>query len=316
MEVFMIRGRQRIKTGSTQARQDGHQFEGTDRTSASPQSDLEDTKQREYIQRRVAWRESAEHRKVRIAIGIAAGMSIALPVLLAVITYALSLGVYVDGAYSAYEENSRRSISLATLGGSVVICLVASSYFLIFYRITQRQAFDDRLFLAAAQEELRQAESQVQSDVEANFDLDLSSLWNLTHKRLDYYHEIATRQAETSFRNAQAAMLGGFGLLFIAIVLSLLSRNVAASIATGLLGAVAAGVGGYISRTFLKSQDSAATHLRAYFLQPLEFSRYLVAERLLNTLPTEHKTAGILTIIEAIARHRSAHSSEAKDDKN
>jgi hypothetical protein len=47
------------------------------------------------------------------------------------------------------------------------------------------------------------------------------------------------------------------------------------------LGAVAAAFAGYIGRTFVRSQESAASHLRAYFDQPLEFSRYLAAERLL-----------------------------------
>ncbi|MER5222033.1 MULTISPECIES: hypothetical protein [Streptomyces] len=31
----------------------------------------------------------------------------------------------------------------------------------------------------------------------------------------------------------------------------------------------------------MKSQETAAEHLRAYFDQPLEFSRYLAAERLI-----------------------------------
>lgn len=37
----------------------------------------------------------------------------------------------------------------------------------------------------------------------------------------------------------------------------------------GGLGAASAALAGYVSRTFVKSQDAAAGHLRAYFEQPL-----------------------------------------------
>jgi len=35
---------------------------------------------------------------------------------------------------------------------------------------------------------------------------------------------------------------------------------------------------------FVRSQETAAKHLRSYFDQPTEFSRYLAAERLLNDI--------------------------------
>ncbi|MGA4992975.1 TRADD-N-associated membrane domain-containing protein [Nonomuraea bangladeshensis] len=130
----------------------------------------------------------------------------------------------------------------------------------------------------AARRELSEAEQKL-ADAD---ELKLPALWNATHKRLDYYHEIATGQARQSFRNAQIAMATGFILLVGFAVLAFFAQTTAAAVVTGALGAVATAFPAYIGRTFVRSQETAATHLRSYFDQPLEFSRYLAAERLLN----------------------------------
>ncbi|MBO2451633.1 hypothetical protein J4573_31400 [Actinomadura barringtoniae] len=135
---------------------------------------------------------------------------------------------------------------------------------------------DERL--REVQRDLQEAESELT----AQEDLALPTLWGVTHKRLDYYHQIATSQARQSFRNAQAAMGIGFVLLVVFAVLAFNAKTTAASAVTGALGATAAAFAAYIGRTFVRSQETAATHLRSYFDQPLEFSRYLAAERLLN----------------------------------
>ena len=111
--------------------------------------------------------------------------------------------------------------------------------------------------------------------------LALSALWDVTHSRLDLYHQIATRQAKQSFLAAQVASVAGFVLLVVFAVLAARARNIAGAVSAGGLGAVAAGLAGYIGRTFVRSQESAAGHLRAYFDQPLEFSMFLAAERLM-----------------------------------
>ncbi len=110
--------------------------------------------------------------------------------------------------------------------------------------------------------------------------LTLSELWTVTHRRLDLYRDIALGQASRSFRNAQMAMILGFALLVGFVIIALQASTTAGAVVAGGLGAVAAALAGYVSRTFVRSQEAAASHLRAYFDQPLEFSRYLAAERL------------------------------------
>jgi hypothetical protein len=110
--------------------------------------------------------------------------------------------------------------------------------------------------------------------------LTLAALWGLTHTRMDEYHVIATGQAKRSFGAAQIAMGIGFVLLVVFAILAVEAKT-AAAIGAGGLGAVGAAFSAYIGKTFIRSQESAADHLRAYFDQPLELSRYLAAERLL-----------------------------------
>ncbi|MBT2411619.1 hypothetical protein J7I94_13750 [Streptomyces sp. ISL-12] len=112
--------------------------------------------------------------------------------------------------------------------------------------------------------------------------LALASLWDVTHSRLALYHDIATGQAKRSFISAQIAMALGFLLLIGFVAAAVQAEKTAAAAVAGALGAVAAALAAFISRTFIKSQETAAEHLKAYFDQPLEFSRYLAAERLLN----------------------------------
>ncbi|MGW4791183.1 helix-turn-helix domain-containing protein [Nonomuraea sp. NPDC004297] len=139
-----------------------------------------------------------------------------------------------------------------------------------------------------ARRDLSEAENELVSAPE----LTLPALWKVTHARLDYYHQIATGQARKSFRNAQIAMGIGFALLVVFAILALYAQSTATAIVTGALGATSAAFAAYIGRTFVRSQETAATHLRSYFDQPLEFSRYLAAERLLNGIerlePDQH----------------------------
>lgn len=133
-------------------------------------------------------------------------------------------------------------------------------------------------------------------------DLTLAALWKVTHARLDHYHEIATGQAKVSFRNAQVSMGVGFILLVLFVVLALNASTTAGAIVAGGLGAVSGALSGYVAKTFIRSQEAAATHLRSYFDQPLEHSRYLAAERLIadGGLSQEQRTEVLSSLVQAI----------------
>jgi hypothetical protein len=147
--------------------------------------------------------------------------------------------------------------------------------------------------------------------------LTLAALWDVTHGRMDLYHQIVTRQAKRSFGAAQVAMGVGFVLLVVFAVLAAEAKTTAAAIGAGGLGAVGAAFAAYIGKTFIRSQESAASHLRAYFDQPLELSRYLAAERLLadaKELSAEQRAAILTSLVQSIAT--AGHDDTPKDDKH
>ncbi|MFI1098617.1 hypothetical protein [Streptomyces sp. NPDC020917] len=104
----------------------------------------------------------------------------------------------------------------------------------------------------------------------------------VTHARLGAYHETAVVQANKAFRNAQFAMVAGFALLAVFVVVALRADSTSGSVAAAGLGAVGAALAGYIAKTFVRSQEMTSSAMRSYFDQPLELSRYLAAERLVR----------------------------------
>ncbi|MGW6523749.1 TRADD-N-associated membrane domain-containing protein [Streptomyces sp. NPDC054962] len=132
--------------------------------------------------------------------------------------------------------------------------------------------------------------------------LALPELWAVTHTRLDHYHEIALGQARQSFRNAQVAMGLGFSLLVAFVLVALNASTTTGAVVAGGLGAVSAALAGYVSRTFVLSQQAAASHLRVYFDQPLEFARYLAAERIVMDagLDQAQRAEVLTTLVQSI----------------
>lgn len=135
-----------------------------------------------------------------------------------------------------------------------------------------------------------------------NATMALPELWSLTHTRLDHYHQTALGQARRSFRNAQVAMILGFLLLVAFVLVAINASTTTGSVVAGSLGAVAAALAGYVSRTFVRSQEAAASHLRAYFDQPLEFARYLAAERVAmqSALSPEQRAEVLTAMVQAM----------------
>jgi hypothetical protein len=165
----------------------------------------------------------------------------------------------------------------------------------------KRQEFHDRRLI-----ERRTLLEGAEAKLAYSGDLGLARLWVLTQQRLDYYHQIATDHATQSFRNAQIAMGAGFIVLLSSIGFALSAKTTVESIVIGSLGGLGATLASYVGRTFVRSQESTAKHLQSYFTQPLEFSRFLAAERLLDTLKPETRDAIICQIIKGMVHDDSS----------
>lgn len=129
---------------------------------------------------------------------------------------------------------------------------------------------------------------------------DFGTLWSVTQDRIDYYHQIATSQARRSFISSQIATGAGFVLIIVVGIIASQATSPIAAISAGAVGIVGGGLSAYIGATFMKSQAEASAQLRQFFMQPVEFSRILGAERLLENLEPEQRSEAVHQIIRSM----------------
>jgi hypothetical protein len=248
---------------------------------------------------RQRWRGSPERRRiVRAAVAIAA-TGLLITALAALIAYNSA------PKYSA-DKGSKTLIVAAPVG---VAALYVGGLAFLLYRNRQRRSWYDREVVLQAHQALTRAETEAGPTSQ----LDLATLWSLTQKRLDYYHKLATGQSEKSFTYGLLAAGIGFLIIAASAVVAGLARSPTASVTAGLLGVGGGGLAAYIGATFMRLQENATSQLRAYFAQPLEFSRFLAAERLLDKLDAGDRPAATQVIIAALAREPTP--AEADDPK-
>lgn len=139
------------------------------------------------------------------------------------------------------------------------------------------------------------------SQHEDRTDLKLPGVWSVTQKRLDFYHSLATEQADKSFRDNRLATALGFTVLLGATVVAGVTASLGGAIAAGVIAAVGGALTAYLSKTFMRTHERASDQLQSYFGQPLAVSRYLAAERLLDQLHGDAKASAVRDIIRFIA---------------
>lgn len=163
-------------------------------------------------------------------------------------------------------------------------------------------AVKDQTRLERAWESLQKAEIELSKRTAAG-QLVLPALWDVTHKRLEYYHLTVVKQARYGFWAAQVTMILGVVLLAVLGYRAMEADDRTIGAIAAALGVASLGFAGFISRTFVRSQEAATQHLRAFFDQPVEFSRFLAAERLINGaegLSSDQKAAAVAEIAKAI----------------
>lgn len=157
------------------------------------------------------------------------------------------------------------------------------------------------------------AESEVADSTEEE-DLKLAKLWAVTQKRIDFYHDIAIKQSKSSFIGAQLSMYIGFAALLALGAFAVTAQNTAAAITAGGLGVASTALSGFVAATFIKSHSEASAQLREFFLQPVEFSRMLGVERLVESLDTDNRSEAVHQIIRSMMPGQ-AHTQKVEDKK-
>jgi hypothetical protein len=198
-------------------------------------------------------------------------------------------------------------LALAT----AVLCWLLTLFVTLAYRDALQREHNERWQVAESRRLLERAEEA--SDKRGP--LDLTVLWALTQRRLDYYHALATFQAERSFHHAQRAVFVGFAVLVVAVVVVASTGSTVITIAAGSIGVIGAALAAFLGRTFLRAQEATTERLQLYFSQPFAFSRQLSAERLLILLEAEDRAAAVRDLIRAVMEQpvepvrRGRHSS-------
>ena len=111
--------------------------------------------------------------------------------------------------------------------------------------------------------------------------LALAELWSATQEKIELDRRIVIRQARLYSNASLVAMAIGLFMMAAFILYAIRAHTASAEIAGGI-SAVAAALTGYLGKTFMRSQEATASHLRGYFATQLDFFRLLAAERLVE----------------------------------
>ncbi|GHI07742.1 TRADD-N-associated membrane domain-containing protein [Streptomyces cellostaticus] len=130
--------------------------------------------------------------------------------------------------------------------------------------------------------------------------VELPSLINFNRVLLDQYHEIATRQANKSFRAALTAMAIGLCVIVATLVASFAKTSSGDRLFLGSLAAVSAALTGYLGRTYINVYDRSIRQLNQYFNQPVLNNYFLTAERITSRLSEEHREELLVLIAKEI----------------
>ncbi|WP_405726941.1 hypothetical protein OG607_23750 [Streptomyces sp. NBC_01537] len=112
----------------------------------------------------------------------------------------------------------------------------------------------------------------------------LATLINVNDDLIRKYHNIATFQADRSFKSSQRAMWSGMGIIMACAIAGIYADAGDTKAFVALLGGVGATLSGFLSRTYLAMHRDALRQMNKYFEQPVLRGYYLTAERLVRDL--------------------------------
>lgn len=243
----------------------------------------------EIIRGRVLWRDSHEYQRMTRW-----QLAVCLPLTAALVIVGYLAGaqgwLFPEGLYAPAE------FRWSVVGVALAVVLGYGGMGLFLYRQTRQRYFVVRQRLGLANK-LEDREREIAESGQA---LDLASLWAITQQRIEYYHQIATSQSESSFRSGTIASFAGFVLLLIVGVVGAFSTSLTASIAVGAVGAAGAAMAAFLGSTFMKTQAASTEQLRQFFIQPVEFSRVLAAERLIESLPAGDRAESVKLVLASM----------------
>lgn len=198
--------------------------------------------------------------------------------------------VHVDGTEQRFwVQREGRYIAVFGLAVCVVMGIVIQNF-----KRTSKVAFERRI----EKESVQQREKEL-AERAGEGSINFAALWAANQQRIDYYHNLALDQSKHSFRSGQVATFVGFGLIIALAVAAGFAKSTPAAIASGIIGLTGTALTAYIGSTFLRSQTQALDQIKLFFAEPVEFSRMLGIERIVETLPSEDRARAIQRMVDS-----------------
>jgi hypothetical protein len=163
----------------------------------------------------------------------------------------------------------------ASLLGVLVAGLIA---WLVYLYFRGKLAAEDSQRIAAQAEREEAAVASALDQLREK--MSLPSLLDLNRLSLNRYHDIATDQANKSFRSGQRAMWIGFAWLLACLTASALVAEGERRLILGSFGILGGALAAFLGRTYLRVYETSLHQLNQFYDQPLLNSYYLSAERL------------------------------------
>lgn len=147
--------------------------------------------------------------------------------------------------------------------------------------------------------------------------LSLNGLFELNRRQLDEYQHLTKRQQQLAFRMTWTAAIAGFGVLVACIVLAFLAKKPEQRYLVSGLGALSAGISGYLGKTFYEGHRAAMRQLNVYYREPYMTGRVLAVERLVTQLARTPAVRPFLNdIVAALLQWQLPPVDSEPDDKN
>lgn len=163
--------------------------------------------------------------------------------------------------------------------------------------VERRRTFLTRRAFDAIEAESRQREGQ---DPGGDGDPQAVAAWAANRARIEGYHRLVTEYASTTRQVTQVALI--VGLVFVGglAVLAVLTNDTPSAVATSAIGVAGTAFVGFVTNAILKNAEASSREVLAFFSHPLEVDRILRAERLVEGMPEDDRSAAKLAIVQAL----------------
>ena len=248
--------------------------------------DDESSPEIQEAEKRQAWRESPENAKLSRIRRFIWGLT---PI-------AAAGGALVGWSYAGYSHNRGQYAAIGA-GIGILTWLYIGIYYLFLAQRQLKRAFDDRRLLHRSRDALKEAEEKLKESSSTEFGV----LWDATQKRLDYYHKIATTQSEKKLSIRADRFRGRVCCNSCSCYncRTVKDSNCLYSCRSNR-GCGWRPRGLYRGNLYENSGCCIDSAQGSTFLQPLEFSKYLAAERLVKQIPEDDRAKAVQTIIDSI----------------